>query len=210
MGKIEGLVVEDDLLVVSKFKNNLLAELMEGKTAVACAEAIGVHQTTFGELLNLRIYPMKWNRKEGKLKWRVTVEKIAKYFKRLPEDLFPLSLYDLPLPRSVSRTYDSVKLVPLLEASRECYLPDMDQKLDEKSMRVLLDCALQKLSPQQEKVIRKNFGLDGNEQTCKEIGEDFCVPDHRIVRIRNKALRKLRRPVVSKALREYVRGYVWE
>ena len=64
---------------------------------------------------------------------------------------------------------------------------------------------LKTLTPREEKIIKKRFGLeDGSEHTLEEVGQNFAVTRERIRQIEAKALRKLRHPSRSHRLRAFI------
>ncbi len=68
-----------------------------------------------------------------------------------------------------------------------------------------INCALETLTPREEKVLRKRFGIgEATDHTLEEVGQDFEVTRERIRQIEAKALRKLRHPSRSKRLRSFV------
>ncbi|MEK6603562.1 MAG: RNA polymerase sigma factor RpoD, partial [Nitrospirota bacterium] len=65
--------------------------------------------------------------------------------------------------------------------------------------------ALKTLTPREERVLRKRFGIGENtDHTLEEVGQDFSVTRERIRQIEAKALRKLRHPSRSKKLKSFV------
>jgi RNA polymerase primary sigma factor len=63
---------------------------------------------------------------------------------------------------------------------------------------------LQSLTPREEKVLRKRFGIgEQTDHTLEEVGQDFEVTRERIRQIEAKALRKLRHPSRSKRLKSF-------
>ncbi|MBT8764094.1 RNA polymerase sigma factor RpoD [Desulfohalobiaceae bacterium Ax17] len=68
----------------------------------------------------------------------------------------------------------------------------------------LIDKVLSELTPREEQVLRKRFGLgEKSDHTLEEVGKLFNVTRERIRQIEAKALRKLRHPVRSACLKSY-------
>jgi RNA polymerase primary sigma factor len=72
-------------------------------------------------------------------------------------------------------------------------------------LREELDAVLATLTEREERVLRLRFGLiDGRQRTLEEVGKEFNVTRERIRQIEAKALRKLRNPVRSKRIRDFL------
>jgi RNA polymerase primary sigma factor len=64
---------------------------------------------------------------------------------------------------------------------------------------------LSQLSEREQEVIRLRFGLDdGQMRTLEEVGKEFGVTRERIRQIEAKTLAKLRHPIRSQRLRDYL------
>ena len=73
------------------------------------------------------------------------------------------------------------------------------------SLREQLEKALSMLTEREAKVLRLRFGFeDGKTHTLEEVGKEFNVTRERVRQIESKALRRLRHPSKSKALRDFV------
>ena len=80
-----------------------------------------------------------------------------------------------------------------------------DQAAAHRMMGDQINQALSTLTDREHRVLRMRFGLDdGRSQTLEEIGNQFGVTRERIRQIEAKALRKMREPSRSGALREYL------
>jgi RNA polymerase primary sigma factor len=68
-----------------------------------------------------------------------------------------------------------------------------------------VNLALSELTEREQKVVRLRFGLDdGQMRTLEEVGKEFGVTRERIRQIESKTLAKLRHPMRSSRLRDYL------
>lgn len=72
-------------------------------------------------------------------------------------------------------------------------------------LREHIDILLDDLKDREKQVVILRFGLeDGHPRTLEEVGKEFNVTRERIRQIEAKALRKLRNPVRSKRIRDFL------
>ena len=121
------------------------------------------------------------------------VEKVRKVLKIAKE---PISL-ETPIGEDkdshLGDFIEDKKVISPLEAS-------MKLNLKEQTLKVL-----QTLTPREEKVLRKRFGIGiDSEHTLEEVGQDFDVTRERIRQIELKALNKLRHPNRCRPLKDLV------
>ena len=77
--------------------------------------------------------------------------------------------------------------------------------VDSVMLREHIDSLLDDLKERERQVIVLRFGLeDGHPRTLEEVGKEFNVTRERIRQIEAKALRKLRNPVRSKRIRDFL------
>ena len=73
------------------------------------------------------------------------------------------------------------------------------------NLRETTTCVLASLTPREERIIRMRFGIGMNsDHTLEEVGKKFSVTRERIRQIEAKALRKLKHPGRSKALKSFL------
>jgi RNA polymerase primary sigma factor len=83
-------------------------------------------------------------------------------------------------------------------------LSPLDEVIQE-DLRAHIDKVLCTLSPKEEMVIRKRFGIgEDSPHTLEEVGQEFDVTRERIRQIEVKAIRKLKHPARSKWLRDFL------
>jgi RNA polymerase sigma factor (sigma-70 family) len=197
-----------DLLVQTRFRNNILWGLMAGRTVAEVCRLIGFpDQTSFGDLLNLKRQPYRtWKGKAKAGQFTAIALRIADYFKMLPEDLFPASLYALGLPDGFDRTFSSEEVFLSLPKSHQSYLPSPEDTVAKHETLDAIDSMLYTLTPREAKVVKMRFGIEGQETGVDFIADEIGVSSARVVQITARALRKLRHPSRSKYLKPYVEG----
>lgn len=82
--------------------------------------------------------------------------------------------------------------------------PMADKGLTNESLSTEIDRALQILTPREREIIRSFFGIGCQEMTLEEIGERLDLTRERVRQIKEKAIRKLKKPAASKLLKTYL------
>jgi RNA polymerase primary sigma factor len=84
-------------------------------------------------------------------------------------------------------------------------MPEPDDAASQQLLREQLRSILSSLNLRERQVLEMRFGLkDGQSHTLEEVGQAFGVTRERIRQIEAKALRKLRHPLRSRKLRDYL------
>lgn len=78
------------------------------------------------------------------------------------------------------------------------------QSAENSMLRDGLDGILDTIGEREAQVIRMRFGLDGEAMTLEEVGNELGVTKERIRQIEDKALKKLRNPIRSATLKDYL------
>ncbi len=88
---------------------------------------------------------------------------------------------------------------------RDETMPEPDDAASQQLLREQLRLILNSLNHRERQVLEMRFGLkDGQSHTLEEVGQAFGVTRERIRQIEAKALRKLRHPLRSRKLRDYL------
>ena len=84
-------------------------------------------------------------------------------------------------------------------------IPEPDAAASKQLLAEQLQTILNSLNIRERQVLEMRFGLkDGRSHTLEEVGQAFGVTRERIRQIEAKALRKLRHPLRSRKLRDYL------
>jgi RNA polymerase sigma factor (sigma-70 family) len=179
-----------ELHLTMVLRNNLLLQkrLESGLTQTQVADAAGVPRTRIWEYERLSRSPVDANSE-----WRTDAVRIANFWCCDPEQLWPDSVRKVR-KSVVRREFDVAEIHHLLSDSvqRLALPPDADEVLDAADAKRRISDVLETLSEREELVLRRRFGLDDDEKTLDQVGQEFGVGKERIRQIEAKALRKLR------------------
>lgn len=82
--------------------------------------------------------------------------------------------------------------------------PMADKGLTNESLSIEIERALQILTAREREIIKSFFGIGCQEMTLEEIGERLDLTRERVRQIKEKAIRKLKKPAASKLLKSYL------
>ena len=82
--------------------------------------------------------------------------------------------------------------------------PSADRGLTNESLGTEIERALQILTVREREIIKSFFGIGCPEMTLEEIGERLDLTRERVRQIKEKAIRKLKKPSASKLLKSYL------
>ena len=82
--------------------------------------------------------------------------------------------------------------------------PMADRGLVNESLSTEIERSLQILTTREREIIKSFFGIGCQEMTLEEIGERLDLTRERVRQIKEKAIRKLKKPTVSKHLKTYL------
>lgn len=152
-----------------KIKNATIQRFLneKGWSQARLAMELGIGQAKVGDWCNLKDYP------------------------RNNEAMFHLCT----LVNASTTIYHDVDMLALSEVRHEEALgPSPDDVIEREDCREALMKALTTLTPREEEIIKRRFGIDGEEETLDKIAQDYSLSTERIRQIEAKALRKLQNP----------------
>lgn len=182
-----------DFRVTVKVRNNnilLAAEAAGYKSIPKLAEKIGCSYTLLNDLINMTYSPVD---QQGSA--RPFVDALCAELGVPFDALFSCDQIEALKTNKSEAQINAEQLFAL--SNQRVGLTHDDGLCD------VVDSAMGKLSPLEERVLRMRFGFDGPDMTLGAIGEIEGLCAQRIREIEQKALRKLRKPGNSVALRDY-------
>ena len=185
-----------DYRVEIKVRNARIYRAMKAagyENVAQVCRAFNLSQSVVGDLLNMKTAPTLRNGE-----WRKEVVVLCSGLGKMPSELFSEEQMVAWDKTTGAVDLDIEQVGNLLTGDTP------DSLLENKEMKVLLDGALERLTPQENSVLRRRFGMDGEEMTLKAIGiADGSTPE-RIRQVEAKGLRKLRHPSRRSSLIDYV------
>ena len=102
-------------------------------------------------------------------------------------------------------TLDIVETIPLEYAyGLADNAPSADDAVFVTELKKAVTEILLSLTPREEYVIRRRFGIGVNDATLKDVAKEFCRNPERIRQIEAKALRKMKHPSKSSKMRAFL------
>jgi RNA polymerase sigma factor (sigma-70 family) len=197
----------------ARLRNNILWHCIfdNWKSVKSFCDERNYNPSCVGNLLNLKSSPLKKtkDRKEyygtREKDYKELCQKLAKEFGILVEDLFPIDIYELPF--TVKSIEIEKRIIPLRTVKEISAPIDLIDTIEEIQKREAIIEILETLPPREKDVIKKRFGIDGPEQSLKEIAKDWGCTKERIRQLESKALRRLRKPTKANKKFKKICGY---
>jgi len=202
--------VKDFNLTLSVRNNRILRKVHAAgfKSLLSFCRAKGINYAALSGLVNLRVSPFLLEYKrirmsgeganEGQTQWKPFVLRLARTLECEPEDLFSTALLAEREANKVSLELDAAEVVALAGSITDVarQLAETPESiLSRRELTEILDASLANLTPKEEMVIRRLYGLTPDEEpsTLAEIGTVLGRSRERVRQIESKALRKLRK-----------------
>jgi RNA polymerase sigma factor (sigma-70 family) len=187
----------DEYRIKVTVRNNLLLNAIEAagyRTQSEFARAAGMSPSNVNALVAMREPPIG-----NKGEFSLHAKQIMEVLGAAPSDLWTDAQLTMRLKKNTGEFGLNQKGVEqLLEAHvATMTLPDPMDALIAKEERNVVSEVIKTLTPRQERVVRKRFGIGARndvEGTLDEVGASEDVSRERVRQIENKALRKLRHP----------------
>jgi transcriptional regulator with XRE-family HTH domain len=185
-----------------RVRNNRLKRLRLslGLSQLQLCKALDIGANYVGEFETLKRDPVKDE------EWTDLALKIAEFFEQDPEYVFPESV------RKVKKPYFKSEINPedfgaLIQGTKREQVLLPEDAVAEKELLREIEKQLGELTPREERILKKRYGIDGHEEkTLAEVSIDEGVTRERIREIEAKALGKLRHPSRANRIINAIKG----
>lgn len=190
-----------DYEITIKVRNARIVRAMRAagmKTQADLARAANVGHTRVGKILAVKLPAYRKN-----AQWRSDVLRIADALGVMPDELFTERQAQGGL-KNVTREIGEGDLDQIAALSGFQAIAPPDEMVLAAETRRMIEKSVAKLSPRLADVIRRRFGLPPYERdhTLEEIATALGITRERVRQMEAKALRQLRHPSNSTAMRE--------
>lgn len=185
-----------DYRVTVKVRNNNILSAAEAagySSMPKLAEAIGWSYQSLNDLVNMTLSPFDRN---GKV--RGHVDRLCALLNVAFDDLFSLQQCEALAANRKTVEVDAEQMFALINQPVDPMLLGSDDGMAD----VVAD-VMDRLTKRESEVLRRRYGFDGVPETYEQIGLAFDVTRERIRQIEHRALRKLRHPSNTDALRQF-------
>lgn len=194
--------MSDKLLIAfaGRMKHGELLRAIQrrGWSQKQAAEFLGMNQSDFGRMINLKWVPSRFSTKLERKLHELTGKSV--------EDLFPPELRDkkfLATEKAVT-AFREVDAKVLADIGILQLPPTPDEEQERRELVKLLEDSMEMLKPVEIEIIRRRFGYYGHEETLREIGNRLGVVPEYVRQIEARAIRKLRHPRCSWKIRNFL------
>lgn len=191
---------QDDYLLTLTIKNQRLLAMMKERgisSALQLSKQAGIPYQSLVSILSFRM--PAYGRRGQLLK---PVSDLCDFFMCDPEDIYPYERLYSPIAASrIEAAVSAEQFRQLVNTETDCSL-----LLENSEMQAAFSELVGRLPARERKVISMRFGLeDGQEKTYREIAQISGLSPGRIQQIEKEALRRLRRPQLS---RDFVQDWL--
>jgi hypothetical protein len=189
---------QKEIRVEARLRNNILYHLIFDNYK-SVAEFCRAHKTTqmaaIGELLNLKTSPLALDKEGEVIGYRTLPKRLAKIFKRLPEDIFPANIYKLPKTEAaIEIGFDAIAM-----NREELLIENMGFKnIDNMQVKRDIEESMSDIPLRSREILKAR--MDGD--TLEVVAKKHKTTRENVRQIEQKTLRLLRHPSRAKLTRE--------
>jgi RNA polymerase sigma factor (sigma-70 family) len=186
-------------------RNNLLLSAIEDagyKSQAEFARSAGLTDTQVTALVGLRVCPINNVGEFSKL-----AQAVMEALGACPTDLWTNDQLSMRLKNNTAEgEMSGIEVLSALAMNPVdlIEIKDPDVEVFEKERVSIVAKTLKTLTFSEQMILGKRFGINGEEQSLREIGREMGLTPERIRQIEARAMRKMRHPSRSKELEQFI------